>query len=251
MADTKIEWATKSWNPVRGCSIVSKGCKNCYAMRQAHRFSGPGGAYEGLTKLTNGGPVWTGDIKLVPEKLQEPLRWKKPERIFVNSMSDLFHKDVPDHFIGWVFGVMAGAPQHIFQVLTKRPERMRDYCRDIETLPNVWLGVSIENQDTADERIPLLLKTPAAVRWLSCEPLLSWIRFSRYWVKHIDWVIVGGESGPGARPMQGWWANDLRKQCQLEQIPFFMKQGSQANWANYHDFDSFPRSLQVRQYPNG
>ena len=216
-------------------------------MKQAHRFSGPGGAYEGLTKITNGGPVWTGDIRLIPEKLQEPLRWKKPARIFVNSMSDLFHEGVPDHFIGWVFGVMKGSPRHIFQVLTKRPERMRDYCRDIGALPNIWLGVSVENQETADERIPLLLETPAAVRWISCEPLLASVILRN--INRLHWIVVGGESGPRARPMLLSWAMDLRYQCRMAGVPFFMKQGSQNNWTHWKDISKWPEPLQVREYP--
>ena len=127
---TSIEWTDETWNPIRGCSIVSKGCTNCYAMKQAHRFSGRGGPYEGLTTLTNGGPVWTGKVRLVPELLEAPLHWRKPRRVFVNSMSDLFHESVPDEFIDQVFAVMALASQHTFQILTKRPERMRAWCAE-------------------------------------------------------------------------------------------------------------------------
>lgn len=195
MADSSIEWTDKVWNPIRGCSLVSAGCKSCYAMRQAYRFSKHGQPYEGLVKMVGGEPKWTGDIKLVHDKLSEPLSWKKPVRIFVNSMSDLFHKDVPFGYIDRVFAVMAIAKRHTFQVLTKRPERMAEYLntplrlehiydqwfefsggpREAEAwpLPNVWLGTSCENQKAADERIPHLLRTPAAVRFLSCEPLLE------------------------------------------------------------------------------
>lgn len=190
---TTISWCDATWSPVRGCSRVSPGCGGsdgggCYAERVAHRFSGPGQPYEGLTRLTKGGPRWTGKIRLVPEALDQPLRWKNPRRIFVNSMSDLFHEGIPDDFIDQVFAVMALAPQHQFQVLTKRPDRMRQYCASLgdgaapdritmaalaldhnrtgglvkRPLPNVYLGVSVENQEAADERIPLLLQTPAA-----------------------------------------------------------------------------------------
>ena len=269
MADqSKIEWTDATWNPVRGCAIVSPGCTNCYAMKQAHRFSGPGKPYDGLTKLTKGGPVWTGKVRVVPELLREPLRWKRPRRIFVNSMSDLFHEDVPDEFIGAVFGVMAQCPQHTFQVLTKRATRMlawfteeepqhaslREWCfyaaRDLagkEWMPiapwtqrwplrNVWLGVSVEDQRRADERIPLLLQTPAAVRWISAEPLLGPISFEGCWIKYkdpaihenwlerLDWVVVGGESGHRARPFDVSWARSLRDQCKALGVPFFLKQ---------------------------
>jgi protein gp37 len=213
MADSKIEWTDKVWNCVRGCSIVSAGCKNCYAMKQAHRFSNAGGAYEGLTQLSKNGPVWTGSARFVPEMLAAPLSWKKPQRVFVNSMSDLFHDDVADEEIAAAFGVMAACPQHTFQILTKRPERMLGWFRWIDQqgpslhplgsargvrwyawnwideiqasyqagalpdwpwpLPNVWLGVSVEDQKAADERIPLLLDCPAAVHFVSAEPLLG------------------------------------------------------------------------------
>lgn len=195
MAETSIEWCDAVWNPVRGCSMVSAGCERCYAMKQAHRFNGKGQPYEGLTVNRGDGPKWTGEVRCVPEKLGEPLTWKKPRRVFVNSMSDLFHEDVPDEFIDQVFAVMAIARHHTFQILTKRPERMAEYMSprnkvediyahwhsfsggpqevDAWPLPNVWLGTSVENQATADERIPHLLKCPAAVRFLSVEPLLE------------------------------------------------------------------------------
>ena len=242
-----IEWTDATWNPVRGCSIVSKGCTNCYAMRQAHRSSGVGGAYEGLTKLSKGGPVWTGKVRTVPELLQQPLRWKRPRRIFVNSMSDLFHEDVPDEFITKVWTTMADAPQHVFQILTKRPRRMRDYLLPrlsigdfiAPPLSNVWLGVSVEDQAAADERIPFLLQAPAAVRWISAEPLLGSIDVCRYLgnplakpypflvpvtapaPRGIDWCVTGGESGPGARPMHPDWARALRDQCAGAGVAFF------------------------------
>ena len=254
-----IEWTDATWNPVRGCAIVSKGCTNCYAMRQAHRSHGAGGAYEGLTKLTKGGPVWTGDIRLVPELLDQPRRWKQPRRIFVNSMSDLFHEGVPDEFIAAVFGVMASTPQHVFQILTKRAERMLRLLSapPFEVLANVWLGVSVEDQIAADTRIPRLLATPAAVRWISAEPLLGTLNLSRYLgnplprpypflispfdevPRGLDWVVAGGESGPGARPMHPNWARSLRDQCARARVPFFFKQWG--SWTPYCVSASNPR----------
>jgi protein gp37 len=207
MADSKIEWCDKVWNAVRGCTRVSPGCANCYAERQAIRHSRPGGSYAGLVKSTNGHPQWTGKIRLVEEKLREPIEWRKPQRIFVNSMSDLFHDGVPDKFIDRMFAVMAVANWHTYQILTKRAERMMTYLQDpllptriksvmskvtgmspfapVMPLKNVWLGVSVEDQPRADERIPLLLQTPAAVRWISAEPLLGPIDLTR-WINETD-----------------------------------------------------------------
>ncbi len=233
MADhSKIEWTEATWNPVRGCAVVSPGCTNCYAMRQAHRFSAPGKAYAGLTKLTKGGPVWTGEVRTVPELLDAPLHWKTPRRIFVNSMSDLFHEDVPDKFIDWVFTTIkrcdVAGRGHIFQILTKRAERMQRFLVGVPMMRNVWLGVSVEDQRRADERIPMLMGVPAAVRWISAEPLLGPIELSRIdspsLQSRLDWVVVGGESGPGARPFDIAWARALRDQCRAAGVPFFLKQ---------------------------
>jgi protein gp37 len=284
LSDTTIEWTNKTWNPVRGCSIVSPGCTNCYAMKQAHRFSGDGGAYEGLTQLTKGGPVWTGKVRCVPELLDDPLRWRKPKRVFVNSMGDLFHEDVPDSFIDAVFGVMAITTRHSYQVLTKRPQRMLEYFRRLKAsvlfsfperitdasvaarartkdkgydncgplwpLENVWLGVSVEDQARADERIPLLLQVPAAVRWISAEPLLGPVnpRMGSVHNNGIDWVVVGGESGHGARGMEYQWALSLRDQCEAAGVAFFMKQIVSAAKVKL-PFEMFPERLQMRQYP--
>lgn len=260
---TKIEWTDETWNPVTGCSKVSQGCKNCYAMREWPRLAGnPKTAYFGR-EFT--------DVRCHPERLDQPLRWSKPRRIFVNSMSDLFHPDVPDDFIDRVFAVMALSPQHTFQVLTKRPERMRAYMNHGEgfgrwgfidgrarqiyaernrapfptgkvllgPLPNVWLGVSVEDDATACTRIPLLLDTPAAKRWISAEPLLGFIDLEPYiqhrYLDHVatmprlDWVVVGGESGPNARPMHPDWARSLRDQCVGAGVPFLFKQWGE--WA--------------------
>ncbi len=282
---TNIEWTNETWNPVRGCSIVSEGCRNCYAMHQAHRFSGPGKPYEGLTRSTPSGPKWTGKIRLVPEVLDQPFRWRKPRRVFVNSMSDLFHEDVPPIWVRTVFDKMERAPQHTFQVLTKRPERMLDMLTNNSMflhhrgwpLPNIWLGISCEDQATADERIPLLLQTPAAIRFLSCEPLLGPIDVRPFLPhdsgdpaerflgavpdKAVDWVIVGGESGPSARPMDLLWAREIVAECQEAGVAVFVKQlGARpyaANgWQGFDlddprggDPDEWPEELRVREWP--
>lgn len=242
MADTKIEWADKVWNPVRGCTRVSEGCRNCYAERQALRQAAPGGKYHGLVQWIGpqhgGHPQWTGEIACDDGKLSEPMCWKKPARIFVNSMSDLFHPGVPDDFIDRVWAVMTLAHQHQFLILTKRPERMRQCVSNYGgPLENVWLGVSAENQATADERIPALLTTPAAVRFLSAEPLLGPIDLSAFCRRGLDWVICGGESGPGARPMWLEWLHLLLNDCLDCSIPFFFKQ-----WGEYLPISQFPDS---------
>lgn len=261
--ETAIEWTRgddgspgRTWNPVTGCTRVSAGCDHCYAKRFAERFRGvPGHPYEqGF------------DLRLWHDRLGLPLRWTKPRRIFVNSMSDLFHADVPDSFVVAVFAVMAAAPWHQFLILTKRPQRMKRNLTDPEfqqavmktfgtiktkgvpdhfpgwPLPNVWMGASVENQDAA-WRINWLARTPAAVRFLSCEPLLGPIELTPWLfpvaemgsdgigrlygepgASLIDWVIAGGESGPGARPMHPDWARGLRDECVLARVPFFFKQ---------------------------
>lgn len=247
---SQIEWTDATWNPTRGCSKVSEGCRNCYAMRQAIRQSGPGGAYEGLVHNVPGkGPQWTGKVAIVEGLFDEPLRWRKPRRIFVDSMSDLFHPDVPPRVIARLWATMDLARRHTFQILTKRPERAAEIIptlapyhtsRDGRSwpLPNVWLGTSVEDQAAADERIPHLLRAPAAVRFLSCEPLLGPVRIGppalNRWCtecgKHhageggIHWVIAGGESGPGARRCELAWLRDLRDQCRAAATAFFLKQ---------------------------
>lgn len=394
---TSIEWTDATWNPLVGCSRVSAGCQHCYAERHAYRFARQrGSVYEGTARRVNGKPTFTGRVNLNPRVLDQPLRWRVPRRIFVNSMSDLFHENVPDQTLDDIFAVMASAPQHTFQVLTKRLERMLDYVgapvgtkRDMShalwrvhgdnpkrvygaqkgwPLPNVWLGVSVEDQAAADARIPLLLQTPAAVRFLSCEPLLgpidlsgwgdaraiapnsgvtkiwseytwpTWIPqrerelIERFWAEsyhrgprawmednehqstpgtgmrvgfvtdsdgwirvvparsplaeghgryvhrwnnigvvvtedgaahhcssapgpgwlarwrcrdrvyrhQLHWVIAGGESGPGARPMHPDWARSLRDQCAAADVPFFFKQWGE--WAPDEAFTHMPRS---------
>lgn len=278
--NSKIEWTDATWNPVLGCDKISPGCKNCYAIRTAWRLQhNPNPkvakAFEGLTVIEGGKPNWTGRVNVVEERLGEPLSWAKPRRVFVNSQSDLFHDAIPEESIRAVFAIMAQARQHTFQILTKRPARMQEMLSRWQSeglmlregcgvsLPNVWLGVSVENQKAADERIPLLLQTPAAVRWVSAEPLLGPITFRwASWDHHqphprrvkqlpdverggklisgavdhldglrmLDWVVAGGESGPGARPMHPDWARSLRNECEDAGVSFFFKQWGE--WIN-------------------
>ena len=254
---SKIEWTDETWNPVTGCSKVSEGCRNCYAEGMAARFAGQWG-YEHKP--------WTAahaehNVRTHSDRLDIPLRWKKPRRVFVNSMSDLFHEEVPFEFIEEVFETMHNAHQHTFQVLTKRPARMLEFFewyiirgldpageRMWEPSPNIWIGVSVENQQAADERIPLLLQTPAAVRFLSCEPLLGPVSIFDVddtigmegellglpMEPRLHWVIAGGESGPNARPMHPDWARSLRDQCEAAKIPFFFKQRGEWTWDNFN-----------------
>jgi protein gp37 len=243
MSKTKIEWSQYTWSPIRGCTPVSAGCDNCYAEKMAKRFkpcktckvirfdcSGKLGECDSYFKPT-----------MIPERLNEPLRWKKPRMVFVGSMGDLFHDDISDVFVTKIFQIMAMTPRHTYQILTKRPQRMNKFINNLEsddqwlrftdelellpTLENVWLGVTAENQQTADERIPLLLQTPAALRFISCEPLLENIELSpeviggypssEEWARtgpkkpRLDWVIVGGETGPGARECKEGWVQGI------------------------------------------
>jgi protein gp37 len=320
-----IEWTDRSdWNPIRGCTRVSEGCRNCYAETIAGRFSAPGQPFHGFATQTDNGGRWTGKVELIKERLALPLKWRKPATIFVNSAFDLFHEAIPDEVIDRVFAVMALAPQHTFQVLTKRAERMREYLTAPDTmpriydividrvvlsgpkplqsggkpavlllhgmrpdyapkgrkidlglwpLPNVWLGVSVEGQRRADERIPHLLATPAAVRWISAEPLLAPVSVLPYlfiythedheiltrtdddsvpeipWrdpattpaddiaTSRLDWVVVGGESGPGARPMHPDWARSIRDQCASAGVAFHFKQWG--NWSPLQDDNGY------------
>lgn len=187
----------------------------------AHRLSGPGGAYEGLTRLSKKGPRWTGKVVLVEEALDLPLRWRQPKLVFVNSMSDLFHDKVPLEDIVRVFDVMRRAHWHTFQVLTKRAERLREVASELDWPPNVWMGVSVESEQYLD-RVACLREVPAAVRFLSLEPLLG--PLPGLSLEGMHWVIVGGESGPGARPMDPKWVRDIRRKCRAERVPFFFKQ---------------------------
>ena len=247
---TKIEWCQETWNPVTGCSHAgSPGCDHCYAKRMAQRLKGRYGyPKDDPFKVTSH-----------PDRLDQPLKWEKPRRIFVVSMGDLFHEDVKYEWTDSIWSRMAKCPQHTFLVLTKRPERMSEFVSEVgvfnyDVLPNLWLGVTAENQATADERIPILLQIPAAVRFVSVEPMLSeiWIQnylnlyepttgkpgvkivgadmFGYQQKRFIDWVIVGGESGPCARPMHPDWARSIRDQCKAAGVPFFFKQWGKWMW---------------------
>ena len=322
---TKISWADATWSPLVGCTKVSAGCDNCYAIRTAHRMTAnPNPLVSQAYAGTEAGGEWTGKVNILADRLDQPLKWRRPRRIFVNAQSDLFHEAVPDDFIVRVWAVMTLAPQHVFQVLTKRHARMRsllsaprfqdDVWRAATVLmgehgidkgrhfawplPGVWLGVSVEDQRWADIRIPALLDTPAAVRWLSCEPLLGPVDLSDHvdrWREDdcgtcdwgycsqpavavrrdyahgdgdyvcmlpvcrehrgVDWVVVGGESGPGARPMHPAWARTLRDQCQDAGVPFHFKQAGSVlarEWGctgKGTDPDEWPESF-PREYPN-
>lgn len=267
---TGIEWTDATWNPTTGCDKVSPGCDNCYALKQAKRLKAMGQPdYQTDGDPTSSGPGF--GLAMHPHRLDQPLRWARPRRIFVNSMSDLFHKDVTDEFIAQVFAVMARAEQHTFQILTKRHGRLRSLLSSERfydllvgelslftgganpgltwPLPNVWLGVSVETQQWADTRIPALLDTPAAVRFLSMEPLLGPVNLQHSlngdpngWraVSALQWVIVGGESGPEARPMHPDWARSLRDQCVSAGVPFHFKQwGEWAPRAGFTDETTF------------
>ena len=341
MGDSSIEWTDKTWNPTRGCRRISPGCERCYAETMAARFCGAGQPFDGLLQLGKQGPRWNGEGRFVPDKLDEPLHWRKPARVFVNSMSDLFFEEFSDEQIASVFGVMAACPHHTFQVLTKRPERVVRWFEWVERqarevnagrgmstsafclahsqrgaadprltqnldyifarpwpLPNVWIGVSVEDQRRADERLPLLLRIPAAVRFVSYEPALgpvdfkSWLR--KPWrcdgcgvpagglpprkcaycglveaVEHappepgIDWLIVGGESGPGARPFEMEWARSLVRLGREAQVPVFVKQMGARPWdrdaagrlvvdiknKKGGDMSEWPEELRVREFP--
>lgn len=278
---TTIQWTDETWNPVTGCTKISEGCRHCYIERTpAFRMHG--------RKFVNG----TTGIQLHPDRLAQPLHWTKPRRVFVNSMSDLFHPAIDDEFICRVFGTMLAGKQHQFQVLTKRPARMRHlmrhviFAKDVAVygnwddpivpwpLPNVLLGTSVENQETANERIPILLQTPAAVRWISAEPLLGPVDLSRYLGpqrltlgrpctvdRGLDWVIAGGESGPRARPCDVAWIRSILAQCHDAGVPCFVKQvGSRPKFYPHcsmialkdskgGDMSEWPADLRVREWP--
>jgi protein gp37 len=237
-ATSTIEWTEATWNPVTGCTKVSPGCAHCYAETFAERFRGvPGHTYEqGF------------DLRLWPERLDLPLRWRKPRRVFVNSMSDLFHEDVPDAFVAEVFAVMAQASRHTFQVLTKRPERLAALAPSLPWPANVWMGVSIENRRFV-HRADYLRQIPAAVRFISAEPLLG--PLERLSLDGIDWLIVGGESGPRARPMDLAWARDVVAQCRTDGVAPFVKQLG-VRWAGHGkggDMEAWPEDLRIREMP--
>ncbi len=224
MAETSIEWTDSTWNPVAGCSIITSGCKNCYAMRMAARLDAMGiPKYKGLTRKSGGRWVWTGKIRLDLQSLDAPLRWKRPRTIFVNSMSDLFHEQVSTEFVRKIWDVMAKGPQHTFQILTKRPERMKEILNgdDFPALSNVWLGTSVEDS-AALHRLDSLRQTPAKIRFVSFEPLIGSVAAAN--LSNIHWAIVGGESGPRARTMKEDWLNEILDVCQRDGAAFFFKQ---------------------------
>lgn len=253
MKNSKIEWTEATWNPLRGCSRVSEGCRFCYAEKVAERWSRAGEPYEGLVipskKGSGGHPRWTGEVRIIDYKLNEPLKWKKPKRIFVNSMSDLFHEKVPVDYILKVFDVMRRADWHQFQVLTKRSRRLLKLNAFIDWPDNVWMGVSVED-DRVTDRIAHLRRTDAKIRFLSLEPLIGPI--PKINLDNIHWVIIGGESGPHARIMEPEWAKELLNQCKTANVPCFMKQMG-TRWAGGrgkgNDINTFPEALQVREYP--
>jgi len=215
--NSKIEWTQKTWNPVTGCDKVSQGCKHCYADRLARRLQAMGNA-----RYRNG-----FEVTLHEDLLDKPFEWKQPQLIFVNSMSDLFHEKIPMEFIQRVFYTMVECPQHVFQILTKRNKQLSSLAPELPWAENIWMGVSVENADVVD-RVRDLQEIPARVKFLSCEPLIGPI--PELPLEGIDWVIVGGESGPGARPMDLNWARQIRDQCQEAGVAFFLKQlGGQRN----------------------
>lgn len=315
--NTKIEWADATVNAINGCSVTSPGCTHCYAMKLAGTRMRDHPTRQGLTVESKAGPVWNGEVRLHEPALLQPLSWTKPRRIFWNAHGDTFHENVPDEWIDRIFAVAALTPQHTHMILTKRAKRMREYMAHVDMtyrvdcimeemineridplnrrsddlraiapdidetwpLPNVWLGVSVEDQTRADERIPDLLATPAAVRFLSCEPLLGPVNLTVYrddkliealtgdWQDgvvmrpdfslvginsnysngpKIDWVIAGGESGPGARPMHPDWTRSLRDQCADADVPFHFKQ-----WGEFVPCVSDDEGHGLRCYPDG
>lgn len=224
MAETTIEWTDATWNPVAGCLIITPGCTNCYAMRMAARLEAMGVAkYEGLTRKSGNRHIWTGKVRLDEASLEIPVKWRKPRKIFVNSMSDLFHADVPPEFVARVWDVMERTPQHTYQILTKRPERMREVITalGLPALEHVWLGTSVEDGAVLS-RLDDLRATPAVVRFVSFEPLIGSVRDAK--LKDIHWAIVGGESGPRARPMDEKWVDEIRLNCLASGTAFFFKQ---------------------------
>lgn len=321
MSTSRIEWTDATWNPIVGCTRCSPACDHCYAVRMAHRLGSNSQTpqYKGLTRMTPDGPDWTGEVRCLEAELSRPLKWRKPRRIFVGSMTDLFHEAVPFAFLDRIFAVMSLCPQHTFQVLTKRPERMREYLtRDdvrlsirrnaeiigrhlpdnhpgfsrynwevddlgrvvpIWPLPNVWLGTTIWDQASADHAVPILLDTPAALRFVSVEPCLGAVYLENWFYdtapstagpwsdplgrpcegyprsggiggqmcssrpsKLLSWVICGGETGPGARPMHPAWPRNLRDQCEAAGVAFFMKKMSGGGQP--------PEDLKIREFPN-
>ncbi len=224
MAETQIEWTDATWNPVAGCNIITAGCTNCYAMEMARRLEAMGVAkYDGLTRRSGNRTIWTGVVREDPASLNIPFGWKRPRKIFVNSMSDLFHEGVSDDFITQVWAVMRATPHHNYQILTKRPDRMTHVVTHLIdcVLPNVWLGTSVESAEVTD-RIEHLRQVPAAIRFISFEPLIAAV--GEVDLTNIHWAIVGGESGKFARPIREGWIDEIYEQCSAYNCAFFFKQ---------------------------
>jgi len=224
MSETAIEWTDSTWNPVAGCSVMSAGCTNCYAMQMARRLEAMGvEKYKGLTRRSGSRTVWNGNVQEDHASLAIPMRWKKPRKVFVNSMSDLFHPEVSSDFISSVWSVMKETPRHSYQILTKRPDRMGELAASgvLPMLPNVWLGTSVEDEAVAG-RIDELRRIPAAIRFISFEPLIGPV--GSVDLTEIDWAIVGGESGPSARPIQEAWIDEIHDACREYGTAFFFKQ---------------------------
>lgn len=225
--NSKIEWTEATWNPVAGCSIISPGCTNCYAMRMAQRLEAMGQPkYVGLTRRSGGRAKWNGRVRLDENSLSVPYSWKIGRMIFVNSMADLFHEDVPLDFIRRVFSVMHDCRQHTFQVLTKRSDRLRELSDQLDWPPNIWMGVSVENSEYVF-RIDDLRSTGSKTKFLSLEPLIG--NVGQMNLTGIDWAIAGGESGPGARPMNPLWVRSIRDQCVSAGVAFHFKQWGGVN----------------------
>jgi protein gp37 len=225
--NSSIEWTEATWNPIAGCTIVSPGCTNCYAMRLAARLAAMGvGKYAGTTRKSGGRHKWNGTVSLDEKSLSLPYSWKKGRLIFVNSMSDLFHEDVPHAFIQRVFETMIATPQHTYQVLTKRAKRLDELSARLEWAPNIWMGVSVESE-TYLGRIDCLRRTGARMKFLSLEPLLG--PMDQLDLSEINWVIAGGESGPGARPIRAEWVRSIRDQCKRANVAFHFKQWGGVN----------------------
>ncbi len=258
MGNSTIEWTKATWNPTVGCTPVSPGCDLCYAGRMSWRLANMGRSeYVDLTvkrhapARAGGGnrPVFNGVVRQLPDRLSLPSTWRKPKMIFVNSMSDLFHKEVSSDFIKSVFEVMVACPQHTFQVLTKRPQRAAELADQLPWPKNVWLGTSTEDHATLEMRVPALLRCPAAIRFLSCEPLLGPLELTGY-LADLNWVIFGAESGPGARPCDPEWIRSGLRACEVAQVAAFVKQLSTSIRGRVtKEPDEWPADLRVRQFP--
>lgn len=264
---SKIAWTEATWNPILGCTKVSEGCKFCYAMKAAYRMSqNPNEKiqrdYAGLTKMTSQGAEWTGIVRAIPGRLEQPKRWREPRLIFVNSMSDIGHGSLLSEDVFRIVDTMAAEPRHTFQVLSKRAGRLRWIIDEVDTAdaPHIWWGVSVENQKHTERLTDLLSARRAEthgiphVRWVSVEPMLGpldlspWLRRRDDGRPGLSWVVCGGESGSSSRPFDLQWARDLRDQCKAAKVPFFMKQLSEAV-KGFKKFETFPEDLQVREWP--